>query len=126
MLCGLGFSAWAFSSGLEKEADPGVDDCGTVQSEPPPLSLWQAGAPRTGGPWLPDSVPGAGAASPALLGAGVLHHGHVPELEGVDRHEYQRHVGPSSSQNASSSFHHRCVVDPEEREAEPCCDRAFL
>lgn len=66
------------------------------------------------------------AASPALLGAGVLHHGHVPELEGVDRHEYQRHVGPSSSQNASSSFHHRCVVDPEEREAEPCCDRAFL
>ncbi|KAG5205503.1 hypothetical protein JEQ12_018753, partial [Ovis aries] len=47
------------------------------------------------------------AASPALLGAGVLHHGHVPELEGVDRHEYQRHVGPSSSQNASSSFHHR-------------------
>lgn len=104
-----------------------MDDCGTVQSEPPPLSLWQGGAPRTVGPWLPDSQSLEGAtASPALLGAGVLHHGQVPELEGVDRDEYQRHVGPSSSQNASSSFHHRCVVDPEEREAEPCCDRAFL
>lgn len=100
-----------------------MDDCGMFQSEPPLLSLWQGGAPQTVGPWIPHSQSLEGAtASLALLGTGVLHHGQVPELEGVGHDEYGCHVGSSSSQNALSSFHHRCVVDLEEREAEPCCD----
>lgn len=72
----------------------------------------------------PDARSLAGAtAGPAPLGTAVLPRGPVPAPEDDDREDGQRRVGPSSSQNAVSSCPHTCVVELEEREAEPCCDR---